>query len=262
NFDPNVPNPEAVADYVAESMFIRDGSDAFIDNLKKNPECAAGFVRNWNERHPVRLALEKRGFVTEDVVNTLSIAHGTLSAEFTNRDGSQKDYEKAVENRNESLKKFDDMVRTGFPNPKDPQTAKDIEEIFEKGGQFVCGDIVNKLKSNAKLALQFIGVWEMGDKNPLRKAFANHPNDSVRYAADFFDGTKGVIAEAYGFDAYNLPDNFGEVAKDQLERFERRGQRAKEVAKWNEENRRFLTEKWNAIVAARLRGDAATTLKV
>lgn len=41
NFDPNVQNPEAVADYLANSMFIRDGSDAFLSKLKKNPKCAA-----------------------------------------------------------------------------------------------------------------------------------------------------------------------------------------------------------------------------
>lgn len=41
NFDPNVPNPEAVADYLANRMFIRDGSDEFLSKLKKNPKCAA-----------------------------------------------------------------------------------------------------------------------------------------------------------------------------------------------------------------------------
>ncbi len=107
-----------------------------------------------------------------------------------------------------------------------------------------------------------IEVWEMGDKNPVRAVLSKHPNEWVRQASDFMDGAKSVIAESYGFDAYNLPDNFREVAKDQLERFERRGNRAKEVAKWNAENRKYLTEKWNAIVTARMNGDSASTVKI
>ncbi len=60
NFDTDVANPEAVAEYLADCMFIRDGSDAFLDKLKKNPKCAAGFVTNWSEEHPVRKALGKK----------------------------------------------------------------------------------------------------------------------------------------------------------------------------------------------------------
>lgn len=69
-------------------------------------------------------------------------------------------------------------------------------------------DIMEKLRSNEKLALQMIEIWDMGDKNPLRKTLASHPNDTVRSVPDYFDGMKSVIAESYGFDSYNLPDNF------------------------------------------------------
>lgn len=60
NFETGVANPDAVADYLADCMFIRDGADAFLDKLKKNPKCAAGFVTNWNAEHPVRKSLEKK----------------------------------------------------------------------------------------------------------------------------------------------------------------------------------------------------------
>ncbi len=60
------------------------------------------------------------------------MAHMTLSAEFTNDDGSRKAFEKTVEDRNEALKKFEGLVRNGFPNPKDPKTAEAFAEIFEK----------------------------------------------------------------------------------------------------------------------------------
>lgn len=67
---------------------------------------------------------------------------------------------------------------------------------------------MEKLRSNEKLALQMIEIWGMGEGNPLRKTLKNHPNDTVKSVPDYFDGMKSVLAESYGFDAYNLPDNF------------------------------------------------------
>ena len=65
-------------------------------------------------------------------MNSLNIAHGTLVAEFTNSDGTGKAYEKTVEDRNDALRQFENMVSSGFPDPKNPKTVRDIAEIFEK----------------------------------------------------------------------------------------------------------------------------------
>lgn len=70
--------------------------------------------------------------MTASVIGSLKVVHDSLSAEFTDKDGIRKDFERTVDNRNEALRKFDDMVRNGFPDPKNPKTAEDLAEIFDK----------------------------------------------------------------------------------------------------------------------------------
>lgn len=87
-------------------------------------------------------------------------------------------------------------------------------------------------------------------------------DSGVRSAADMMDGACTIIASAYGFDSNYLPTDFKTESLTEIDRFETRMDRARAVAEWNAANREFLTEKWNAIVRARLEGNATGTAMI
>lgn len=59
NFDTGVANPRSVAEYLSNAVSTTDKMDGFEKALRRNPECLMGFIKNWNEKHPVRKELEK-----------------------------------------------------------------------------------------------------------------------------------------------------------------------------------------------------------
>lgn len=84
----------------------------------------------------------------------------------------------------------------------------------------------------------------------------------MRESVKVLDSVRQLVAVAYGYDANYLPHDFKKEISHWGERFQTRHERAKEVSKWNAENRKFLTEKWNALVNARLSGDTSSTMKI
>lgn len=91
NFDPRVKNPEEVAEYLRTATFTIDGSNAFMDLLEANSECAVGLVRNWNESHPVRKALVSKGFEAASTVSALDRKQTDLAAFLNNGDTKSVD---------------------------------------------------------------------------------------------------------------------------------------------------------------------------
>lgn len=114
---------------------------------------------------------------------------------------------------------------------------------------------------DAKTTLAFVREWAKYP-NPLAEAMKHHPDQNVRTGCSILESAAIFGAVKYGFDVSCLPHDFERVAKEKLERFEKREKRAEEVTKWNEESRSFLIGKWNELVKARMEGDTNSVSRI
>lgn len=117
------------------------------------------------------------------------------------------------------------------------------------------------LLRDAKTTLAFIREWAKYP-NPTAEAMKNHPNEGVRTGYHLLQSAAIAGAVKYGFDFQCLPYDFEKVAKEKLDRFQRREKHAAEVSKWNEESRNFLIGKWNDLVQARREGDSSAVTRI